>query len=369
MHLGRPHTLTIESGHTLLLGGPVQFTIKSGHANCLGGELKNDLPITVEDYRQVPVFSSESTTVDLRTGSGGTSIDIAGSTIPADWTEAAQILQREEGVAVVVGEVDSGKSTLTAFLANQCLESGLSVDVIDGDVGQADIGPPATITASTIPEPIQGLHHAKPMSSYFVGETSPSRVPEKIVGLMARLRTEIEKTADVVIVNTDGWIGEPSALRYKHDLLDRLAPGLVFGLSRDVGLGQLLDTVPYTSMNLASSPYAKTRSKEDRKRNREVGYHRFLEGSRIVRESHDTAQLRMFDHPEQTLFRGDRRFRGFLVGLLDAHEKLLGIGRVREMRPEDWLLETRVEEQPSLVEIGNLLLSARYEEVGAGPLH
>src|SRR5215813_8122786 len=127
MHLGRPHTLTIESGHTLLLGGPVQFTIKSGHANCLGGELKNDLPITVEDYRQVPVFSSESTTVDLRTGSGGTSIDIAGSTIPADWTEAAQILQREEGVAVVVGEVDSGKSTLTAFLANQCLESGLSV--------------------------------------------------------------------------------------------------------------------------------------------------------------------------------------------------------------------------------------------------
>ncbi|HEX4922230.1 MAG TPA: Clp1/GlmU family protein, partial [Candidatus Bathyarchaeia archaeon] len=251
----------------------------------------------------------------------------------------------------------------------QCLESGLSVAVTDGDVGQADIGPPATINASTILEPIRGLQHAEAMSSYFVGDTSPSIIPHKLVTLMARLSTEIAKTADVIIVNTDGWIDEPSALRYKQELLDRLAPDLVFGLSRDNSVDQLLETIHYTSLKLSSSLYATTRSREERKRNREAGYKRFLNGSRILREKHDMAQLRMFDHPEQTLFRGDRRFRGFLVGLLDDRERLLGIGRIREMSTQDCLLETRVEEQPKFVEIGNLVLSSRYEEVGTGTLH
>jgi len=347
----------------------MQFTIKSGHASCLGGSLENELPMIVDEFRQEPILVSESTDVDLRTGSGGTWNDVASSTIPVGWTEAAQILQQTKGIAAVVGEVDSGKSTLTTFLANQSLESGLSVGVIDGDVGQADIGPPATISASTIPATIRGLYHAKAVSSYFVGDTSPSGIPEKLIGFMARLRAEIEKTSDVVIVNTDGWVGEPSALRYKLELLDRLKPDLVLGLSRDGGVTQLLDSVPYTCMKLASSQYARTRSKEERKRNREAGYRRFLDGSRILKVNLETVQLRMFDRPDQSLFRGDRRFRGLLVGLLDAGEKLLGIGRIREMSSQDCLLETRIEKEPRFVEIGNLVLSSRYEEVGVGPLH
>jgi polynucleotide 5'-hydroxyl-kinase GRC3/NOL9 len=369
MYLGRLNNLSINSGHTLLLEGPVQFAIKSGRANCLGGTLKSDVSMMVDEFRQEPIFVAESADVELRAGSGGSWTDVVGSTIPIGWTEAAQIMQHEKGVAVIVGEVDSGKSTISAFLANHCLESGLSVGMIDGDVGQADIGPPATISASRVSEPIRGLYHAKATSSYFAGDTSPSTVPEKLVNLMKRLRLEIEKASDVVIVNTDGWIGDPSALRYKHELLDQLRPDLVLGLSKDDGVTQLLDSVPYPSMRLASSRYAKTRSKEERKKNREAGYRRFLSGSRILKESHQTTQLRMFDRPAQTLFRGDRRFRGFLAGLLDSSEKLLGIGRVREMNSQGWILETRVEEQAKFVEIGNLVLSSRYEEVGYGPLH
>ncbi|HEX4921730.1 MAG TPA: hypothetical protein VFV92_13450, partial [Candidatus Bathyarchaeia archaeon] len=116
MHFGRSRILAIESGHTLLLAGPAQFTIKSGRASCLGGALKNDLQMTVEGSRQEPIFASESTNIDLRTGSGGTWIDVTGSTIPVGWTEAAHVLEREKGMAVVIGEVDSGKSTLTTFL-------------------------------------------------------------------------------------------------------------------------------------------------------------------------------------------------------------------------------------------------------------
>ena len=369
MYLSRLNNRKIEPGRTLLLGGPIQFTIKSGQASCLGGQLQNDVSMTVDEFRQEPIFVAESAEVELRAGSGGTWIDVVGSTIPIGWTETAQVIQRQKGIAVIVGDVDSGKSTLTTFLANQCLKSGLNVGVIDGDVGQADIGSPATISTSSISKPIRGLYHAKATSSYFVGDTSPSTVPEKLVKLMARLKAEIEKTSDIVIVNTDGWIGESNALRYKQELLDRLRPDLILGLSREDDVTQLLDSVPFPSVKLPSSQYAKTRSKEERKKNREAGFRRFLSGSRILKESHGTTLLRMFDHPEQALFRGDRRFRGFLVGLLDANEKLLGIGRVREMTSQDWLIESRVDEQPRFVEIGNLALSSRYEEKGYGSLH
>ena len=369
MYSGQLINKTIESGHTLLLGGPIQFTVKSGQASCLGGELKNDVSMAVDEFRQEPIFIGERAEVEMRAGSGGTWIDVACTTIPIGWSEASQIIQRQKGVAVIVGEVDAGKSTLTTFLANQCLESGLSVSLIDGDVGQADIGPPTTISLSTISQPIRGLHQAKATSSYFVGDTSPSTVPEKLVKLMTRLKSEIGKTSDVIVVNTDGWIGETSALRYKQELLDRLRPDLVLGLSREGDVTQLLDSVPFPSIRLSSSQYAKTRSREERKKNREARFKRFLNGSRILKENHETARLRMFDRPEQTLFRGDRRFRGFLVGLLDKDEKLLGIGRVREMNSQDWLLESRVETEPRFVEIGNLALSSRYEEVDYGLLH
>ena len=369
MYFGRPNNKTIEPGHTLLLGGPVQFTLKSGLASCLGGELKNDESMTVDEFRQEPILVAETADVELRVGSGGTWIDVADTTIPIGWSETSQIIQRQKGVAVIVGEVDSGKSTLATFLANQSLESGLSVSVIDGDVGQADIGPPTTISMSNISEPIRELHQAKATSSYFVGDTSPSTVPEKLVNLMTRLKSEIGKTSDVIVVNTDGWIGETTALRYKQELLDRLRPDLVLGLSREGDVTQLLDSVPFPSVRLPSSQYAKTRTREERKKNREAGFRRFLNGSRILKENHETARLRMFDQPGQTLFRGDRRFRGFLVGLLDKDEKLLGIGRVREMNSQDWLLESRVEIEPRFVEIGNLALSTRYEEVDHRLLH
>ena len=369
MHFRRLTNKTIESGHTLLLSGPVQFSIKSGRASCLGGELKIDVSITVDEFRQEPILIGDTADVEMRVGSGGTWIDVAGSTIPIGWSEASEIIQRQKGVAVIVGEVDSGKSTLTTFLANQCLESGLSVSVIDGDVGQADIGPPTTISMSNISEPIRGLHQAKASSSFFVGDTSPSTVPEKLVKLMTRLKREIGKTSDVIVVNTDGWIGETNALRYKQELLERLRPDLVLGLSREGDLTQLLDSVPFPSIRLSSSQHAKTRSREERKKNREVGFRRFLNGSRILKESHETTRLRIFDFPEQTLFRGDRRFRGFIAGLLDKDERLLGIGRIREMNSRDWLLESKVETEPRFVEIGNLALSSRYEEVDYGLLH
>lgn len=326
--------------------------------------------MSVEETRREPIFSETGSELELRLGPGSSQTDVPESTIPAGWAEAAQILQQQRGTVVVVGDVDSGKSTLCTFLANKCFESGLRVGLIDGDVGQSDIGPPATVGSARISQPIRGLQEAESVSSFFVGETSPSLTPSKVVRMLVRLKEEIGRSSDVVIINTDGWIGEPDAIRYKSHLMQETRPDLALALVRGDEMNQILDNATCTTLRLTTSSYTKTRSKAERKRNREDGYRRFLTGSRILRINEAASRLRMFDTPDQSVFPGEeRRFRGYLVGLLNASEKLLGIGRIRNVSSGELLLETRVDTEPSLVEIGNIVLSSKYEEVGYGTLH
>ena len=52
---------------------------------------------------------------------------------------------RRARVTMVVGASDTGKTTLTAYLAGALAARGETVAVVDADVGQSEIGPPTTV--------------------------------------------------------------------------------------------------------------------------------------------------------------------------------------------------------------------------------
>ena len=323
----------------------------------------------IEESRQEPIFAVDNTLLEIRRDSGSAWSVAGESTVPVAWNEAAQVLQRQRGVCVIIGEVDSGKSSLCTFLANKCLEDTGKVGVVDADVGQADIGPPTTISLSVVQAPIIGLHKAVVEISFFVGDTSPSVVPDKIVRLATRLKEQMTSSADIVLVNTDGWLAEFNAIRHKQRLLEEIQPDLVIALSRsDDIIDPLLDRVKFASLKLPSSSFARVRSKEERKKAREAGYRRFLQGSHKLVVSQET-RVRMFDRLEQTVFPENRRFRGFVSGLLNQSEELLSIGRINQVENGKVIVETRTNETPTVLEIGNIALSPRYDEVGSGTLH
>ena len=323
----------------------------------------------IEESRQEPIFAVDNTLLEIRRDSGSAWSVAGESTVPVAWNEAAQVLQRQRGVCVIIGEVDSGKSSLCTFLANKCLEDTGKVGVVDADVGQADIGPPTTISSSVVQAPIIGLHKAVVEISFFVGDTSPSVVPDKIVRLATRLKEQMTSSADIVLVNTDGWLAEFNAIRYKQRLLEEIQPDLVIALSRsDDIIDPLLDRVKFASLKLPISSFARVRSKEERKKAREAGYRRFLQGSHKLVVSQET-RVRMFDRLEQTVFPENRRFRGFVSGLLNQSEELLSIGRINQVENGKVIVETRTNETPTVLEIGNIALSSRYDEVGSGTLH
>src|SRR6266446_2027245 len=260
--MSKPVILDLEQGHTLLLKGPASIRAKKGDVQCFAAPLQSDDWTIVEEPRQEPIYATDNAVLEIRRGPGSSWTIVPESTVPPAWSEAAHIVKRQRGVCVIIGEVDSGKSSLCTFLANKCLEDTGKVGVVDADVGQADIGPPTTISSSVVRAPIIGLQKAAAEVAFFIGDTSPSFVPDKVVALAARLKKRITSSADVVLVNTDGWLAEFNAIRHKQLLLEELQPDLVIGLSRsDDIIDPLLDRVKFASLKLPSSSFASVRSK------------------------------------------------------------------------------------------------------------
>ncbi len=343
--------------------------LSEGRAECYGAPIGSDTWIAVEALQQLPFFATDRCVFEVRPETQSSWKEVSESTIPTGWMEGADVAERQRGVAVIVGNVDSGKSSLCTFLVNKCIRDGLRVGVVDVDVGQADIGPATTISSAHVSGPVLSLQELQPECSYFIGDTSPSLVLAKLIRLLVSLTRGLANSVDVTFVNTDGWIGDPAALRFKDELIRAVQADLVLGLGEGKEVDSLLNVVSSTSIRLSSSKYARTRSKEERKRAREAGYRRFLLGASPVSVNQGGISLRMFDRPQQTLLRWNTAFKGFLTGLLDADERLLGIGRIREISDRDAVVETKAGQMPRFLEIGNILLSSKYEETGYGILH
>jgi polynucleotide 5'-hydroxyl-kinase GRC3/NOL9 len=270
-------------------------------------------------------------------------------------------------LAVILGDVDAGKSTLCTYLANTCLDHRVRISIIDGDVGQADIGPPTTTSSSTVSRHIFSLQELRPERSYFIGDTSPSSVPDKLTQSITRLKDELSTRSEITILNTDGWVREDKAVGHKLQLLNSLRPNLVLGLSFDHELDPILELQQCPTLQLKASGFARTRTREERKKARKEGYRRFLQSPKHLDLRLNTIKLRMFNAPKQQRIDQDSSYKGTLAGLLDDNEMLLSIGRIVRIRNGNVSITTTIEETPKIVELGAVILSSKFEEVGYEP--
>lgn len=359
----------LHESHTLLVEGPCSLRIVEGRVECFGAEIMPSMHIEIKEPRQLAFFAIETTLFEVNLRGGGNFREIEQSTIPTSWIEAAQIIQQSSKVSVIIGDVDSGKSTLCTFLANKLFKQNVKVAVIDADIGQADVGPPATVAAATINKPIMGLQELQPEHSFFIGDTSPSSVPEKLIENVLRLKEKMADSADTILVNTDGWVREPLAIHFKTEFLARAKPDLVVGLASADEMDPLLRLASFISLKLDRSAHAKTRTKAERKKARETGYRRFLRGSHLAKYDSDRVQVRLFNDAKQTLFTDTIHYGGLLTGLLDSGGEMKAVGRLVRVLAGTIIVETRMIERPDILELGVVQLSAKYEETGYGLLH
>lgn len=278
--------ITVEAGKTLLVDGPASVTLVSGKAEVFGHVLKQMGKVVIRDGKRMPFAVKENTAFEVSLGENANMEEVEGNTIPPSWEEAYKelaALQTRPAVALVLGDVDSGKTSFCTYLTNKLLSERHKVAILDGDLGQSDIGPPCTVTYAVASKPLTDLFNLEAENAYFVGVTSPSKALDKVIDGMALLKEEIlRRSPDYIVVNTDGWVDGEDAVNYKIQLIEKIGPNVVFCIQHNDALKPLLMALKnFKTLTIDSPQTIKQRSREKRKSLRELGYIKYLKGAKV----------------------------------------------------------------------------------------
>ncbi len=192
--------------------------------------------------------------------------------VPPAWDAAAQHIRRHALRRVlVVGERDAGKSTFCRFLADQAIRSSRSTALLDADVGQKIVGPPACVT----------MDDPHGLSLAFVGSTDPVLGWQRLVEGTRRLAQLTD--ADCLIVNTSGLLAGPGR-SLKAAKIDALRPDLLIA----VGEGRALEQIARAALDLLilcvpSSPEARRKTNGERRTARREAFRRYFSQSGLLK--------------------------------------------------------------------------------------
>ena len=164
--------------------------------------------------------------------------------IQPEWERAADAVLARPGVVVLLGASDSGKTTLCRILAEHWRTAGRTVGLVDGDIGQSSIGPPATVGLAIFPPDHRFPVSPFPRLLHFVGSTSPpGHFLPHILGTQTLVRSAINRGAEIVLVDTTGLISGAAAASLKWHKLQAIRPQHVLALQRQGELEPILRLV------------------------------------------------------------------------------------------------------------------------------
>jgi polynucleotide 5'-kinase involved in rRNA processing len=368
--IGTARTIRAEAGKTLVMVGPASFELTEGEASVLGARLDSRKNI-VPHGKQTPIEIHSPSSFRISLGEDASVEELDGSTIPLSWREAGSALvELGEGIAVVIGGADTGKTTLSTFLSNHLLFENRQVAVVDADIGQTDLGPPTTMAAGEVKANVTNLSQIKPSERLFIGLTSPGYAKGKVIRSIKRLVGCHANPGKTVIVNTDGWVSGSEAVLYKLQMLDELHPDITVGIGGSE-ISPILQAGNRTALLVASPDTIKERTRIDRKELRSLGYRKYLAGASLKTFRVDGVKIRRCLTTENLdLDRVPRaqvgNLKDAIVGFLDTDDSLQEIGILKEVVPSARTVRiwSRILNAPSKIEIGDVKLSNDGRELG-----
>ena len=175
--------------------------------------------------------------------------------------------------------MESGKTSFTAVLANRAIANNIVPAIIDADIGQADIGPPAFVSMSMPSSWVIWLRQLEPLAMRFVGSIEPSAAAGRVISAVTEM---VEKArsmgAGLIVIDTDGWVRGWSALEFKVDLLRSVGADFV-AVMGDAELFSFISRAVGAKVYHLRSPQVQAiRDVDDRRKLRALNYKRFIEG-------------------------------------------------------------------------------------------
>ena len=281
--------------------------------------------------------------------------------IPSPWEKLN--LSELRGTMMIVGPSDVGKSTFARYLLKRLCKIYPRVAYLDGDPGQATLGPPATMTVALAENgddtfPPQGRRWGK-----FVGSVSPVGNMLAMLTCAARLLEVARHTeAQVVIYDTTGLV-EPAlgGIHLKLAKIDLLRPAVLFALQREQELKNLLLPLRrrrhIVVLEFSPSSAAQRRDTSVRKAHRAAQFSQYFTSGSQLRVN--WTKFAVLPAPRFILHR--------LVALEDADGFIIGLGIVAEIDRfyRQVILHTPVDtlKGVDVIRLGDLLIDpVTYED-------
>ena len=360
--------LNLEMGRALLVDGPASVALTSGSATVLGTSIKEGSRIVVRNGKRLPIEITRNATFELTMGEASAFLELEGLATPDSWRRAVDdILELTGPISVLIlGGVDSGKTSFCTYLANRAIERSWKVALIDGDLGQSDISSPATIGLACLKASVVDLFEVEADNVVFVGPTSPAKALDACLNAFATLKERCaEMDSDLLIVNTDGWIEGEDAVNYKAQIVDLFSPNVIVAVKGGDELNPIVGRLRDSRTAVVDTPKAvKRRSREARKALRELGYKKYLKGAKVKSYNLSYIEVKGYHELGDSLI-GLEKEEGLLVGLEDQEERFLGIGVLSGIDRERRMLKvyTPVAEPSPRVLLGQVKLSFGGNEI------
>jgi polynucleotide 5'-hydroxyl-kinase GRC3/NOL9 len=229
---------------------------------------------------------------------------------------AKQIIREDLCRVLVLGAVDVGKSTFCRELLCAANHAGRMIRLVDSDVGQKLIGPPACVTLGQATSDAE----LSLLGLVFVGTTSPVRAWRQLISGTAHM---VERAGDaVVVINTGGLLSGPGR-RLKLEKVSALKPDLVIGIGQDPELNAVLNEASdLRIMKLPSSPLARRKTEGERRAARREAFRAYF--APAIEVAIAMRDLEMIGAPTPHAYPPIR----LLVGLAAASGRDLGLGVV-----------------------------------------
>jgi len=291
-----------------------------------------------------------------------------------EWFVVLDALEKEKGSAILLGATDTGKSTLAQFLITHLCQKGLKVALVDADIGQSFLGPPTTIGFSIFKSDPTWELILSPPEIFFVGSTTPEgHFPIHLKGVKRMVDKAISYGAEVVIVDTTGFILGEAGKELKGRKIDLLSSRFLIALQKSDEIEHVLDLYKedshYKIYRLPLSDQVKPKSIEERRINRTNKFQEYFKYAVTQELTIEKVQIEgeVLDPNGDVLpFDWALRINGLLIGLKDSNDETLALGVIRnyfeEKKVARVLTPLREMERVKTIQLSSLKVIPFYEE-------
>ena len=265
---------------------------------------------------------------------------------PKEWFALLDVLKEEKGIVILLGATDTGKSTLAKFLILNFCQRGLKVALVDADIGQSTLGPPATIGLAVFKSDPDWEVVLSPPEIFFVGSTTPEgHFPLYLKGVKRMVDKAISYGTELVLVDTTGFVSGEAGKELKRRKIDLLSPRFILALQKSDELEPILDLYKenplYKIYRLPLSEHITPRSMEERRTNRANRFRDYFKDSVIQELAIEEVQIKgeVIDPSGETIpLDWSLRISGLLIGLMDSNDETLALGMVKNFFEEKKLV-------------------------------